>query len=401
MKLKDQVKAYEQQIIQWRRDLHQIPEVGLHLPKTAAYVADELKKMGISIQENVGGSGIVALIEGETSGKTIALRADMDALAIKEETNLEYASTTDNMHACGHDAHTAMLLGAAKVFQDNKPLLIGNVKLIFQAAEEGPGGAKPMLEEGAFLNPQVDAVLGLHTGAVGGNIQNGQVGICYGKMMAAMDRFVVKVKGKGCHGAYPEKGVDPIVIAAQIIASMQTLVSREVQATEPAVVTVGKIHGGTAFNIIPDEVEFEGTVRSTDYQVREWLAKRIGELAESTAQAMRGEVEYEFLYGYPPLVNDPGFTREFFHSAKKVVMEEDIVEVKIPVMGGEDMAYFLEQVPGTYFFLGSILKQDGVQYPHHNSRFMLDESVFVTGTTLLVQGAVDWLKNNELDHASG
>lgn len=394
MELKDQVKAYEQQIIQWRRDLHQIPEVGLYLPETAAYVVDELKKMGIPYRENVGGSGIVALIQGETPGKTIALRADMDALAIREETNLEYTSTSTNMHACGHDAHTAMLLGAAKVLKDNQHLLRGNVKLIFQAAEEGPGGAKPMLEEGAFENPKVNAVLGLHTGAVGGDIKNGQVGVCFGKMMASMDRFVVKVKGKGCHGAYPEKGVDPIVMAAQMIATLQTLVSREVQPTEPSVVTVGKINGGTAFNIIPDVVEFEGTVRSTDYQVREWLAKRIGELTQSIAQGMRGEVEYEFFYGYPPLVNDPDFTRDFLQSAKKVVEEENIVEVKIPVMGGEDMAYLLERVPGTYFFLGSIIKQNGVQYPHHNSRFMLDESVFVTGTSLLVQGAMDWLANN-------
>ncbi len=394
MELGDQVKAYEQQIIRWRRDLHQIPEVGLYLPKTAAYVAGELKMMGIPHRENVGGSGIVALIEGNTPGKTIALRADMDALAIREETELAYASTTENMHACGHDAHTAMLLGAARVLKDNQHLLKGNVKLLFQAAEEGPGGAKLMLEEGAFENPKVEAVLGLHTGAVGGNIQNGQVGVCFGKMMAAMDRFVIKVIGKGCHGAYPEKGVDPIVMAAQIITALQTLVSRELQATEPAVVTVGKIHGGTAFNIIPDAVEFEGTVRSTDYQVREWLAKRIGDLTESIAHGMRGEVEYEFFYGYPPLVNDPNFTREFLQSAKKVVAEEDIVEVKIPVMGGEDMAYFLEQVPGTYFFLGSIMKLEDVQYPHHNSRFMLDESVFATGTSLLVQGAMDWLENN-------
>jgi len=213
MELKDQVKAYEQQIIQWRRGLHRIPEVGLHLPITAAYVAGELKKMNIPYRENVGGSGIVALIRGETPGKTIALRADMDALAIREETELAYASNTDNMHACGHDAHMAMLLGAAKALKDNQLLLKGNVKLIFQAGEEGPGGAKPMLEEGAFENPKVEAVLGLHTGAVGGDIQNGQVGVCFGKMMAAMDRFVVKVKGKGCHGAYPEKGVDPIVMA--------------------------------------------------------------------------------------------------------------------------------------------------------------------------------------------
>lgn len=393
MELKNQAKIYEQQIIQWRRDLHQIPEVGLYLPKTAAYVAAELNKMGIDYRENVGGSGIVALIEGDQPGQTIALRADMDALAIREETDLNYTSINENMHACGHDAHAAMLLGAAKVLKENRHHIKGSVKLIFQAAEEGPGGAKPMLEEGAFDNPKVDAVLGLHIGTVGKNIENNQVGVCFGKMMAAMDRFIIKVKGSGCHGAYPEKGVDPVVMAANMIVALQTLVSREVQATEPAVVTVGKINGGTAFNIIPNVVEIEGTVRSTDYQVREHLAKRIGELTHSIALGMRGEVDYDYFYGYPPLVNDPAFTEAFIVSAKKVVNEEDIVEVKTPVMGGEDMAYFLEQVPGTYFFLGSVEKQDGAQYPHHNSRFRLDESVFVTGTALLAQGALDWLEN--------
>lgn len=394
MRLKDKVKAYEQQIVQWRRDLHQIPEVGLQLPQTAAYVAGELAKMGIPHREQVGGSGIVALIEGTLPGKTIALRADMDALAIREETGLPFASTNDNMHACGHDAHAAMLLGAARALKDQQHQMKGNVKLLFQAAEEGPGGAKPMLEEGAFDNPTVEAVIGLHIGAVDSNIKNGQVGVSYGKMMAAMDRFVVKVKGKGCHGAYPEKGVDPVVMASQMITSLQTLVSREVRATEPAVVTVGKIHGGRAFNIIPDVVEMEGTVRATDYEVRELLARRIGEVAQSVAQAMRGEVEYEYFYGYPPLVNDPDFTREFVQSALKVVEEKDLVEVKVPVMGGEDMAYFLEQVPGTYVFLGSALEQAGVFYPHHNSRFMLDESVFATGAALLAQGAWDWLENH-------
>jgi len=395
MSMLDRAQGLADEMSRLRREIHKHPELAFEEVRTAALVAETLREIGgIEIRTQVGKTGVVGDL-GFGDGPTIAIRADMDALPLHEATGLDHASTTaGKMHACGHDAHTAMLLGAAKMLNDNQHLLKGNVKLIFQAAEEGPGGAKPMLEQGAFENPKVDAVLGLHTGAVGGNIKNGQVGVCFGKMMAAMDRFVVKVRGKGCHGAYPEKGVDPIVMAAQMIASLQTLVSREVQATEPAVITVGKIHGGTAFNIIPDVVEFEGTVRSTDYQVREWLAKRIGELSQSIARGMRGQVEYEFFYGYPPLVNDPDFTREFLQSAKKVVEEENIVEVKIPVMGGEDMAYFLEQVPGTYFFLGSIIEQNGVHYPHHNSRFILDESVFATGTALLAQGAMDWLENN-------
>ncbi len=392
MELLNQLKDYESNIIQWRRELHQIPEVGLELPNTAAYVSGELDKLGIPHQKNIGVSGIVGLIEGKKTGKTIALRADMDALAIQEETGLPFASTNGNMHACGHDAHTAMLLGAAKVLMENKEQLNGNVKLFFQAAEEGPGGAKPMIDDGALENPKVDAVLGLHVGVISTEMKNGMVGLCYGNLMACLDRFTLKLIGKGCHGAYPENGVDPIVMAAQIVSGLQTLVSREVKPTEPAVVTVGQIHGGRAYNIIPDVVELEGTVRATNQSVREHLASRMKEMVESIAAGMRGKAEFEYIFGYPPLVNDPDFTSDFAETAKNIVGEKNILEIKTPVMGGEDMAYFLEAVPGTFFFLGSEKETDGVVHPHHNSRFDLDENVFVSGSALLAQGAFDWLE---------
>ena len=394
MELLNQVKKYESDMIRWRRELHQIPEVGLELPNTAAYVSGELDKLGISHQRNIGVSGIVGLIEGKKPGRTIALRADMDALAIQEETGLPFASTNGNMHACGHDAHAAMLLGAAKVLMENRDRLSGNVKLLFQAAEEGPGGAKPMIDDGALENPKVDAVLGLHVGVVSNEMKNGMVGLCYGNLMACLDRFRLRVIGKGCHGAYPENGVDPIVMAAQMVSGLQTLVSREVKPTEPAVVTIGQIHGGRAYNIIPDVVELEGTVRATDQTVREHLAARMKEMVESIAAGMRGKAEFEYTFGYPPLVNDPEFTNNFAETAKNIVGEKNILEIKTPVMGGEDMAYFLEAVPGTFFFLGSEKEADGVVHPHHNSRFDLDESVFVSGAALLAQGAFDWLEKN-------
>ena len=379
------------QLISWRRDLHQIPEVGLELPKTSAYVAEKLSEMGIKYQKNIGVSGIVGLIKGKENSKTIAIRADMDALAIMEETGLPFASTNGNMHACGHDAHTAMLLGAAKILNENKDKLKGNIKLIFQAGEEGPGGAKPMIDDGAMENPKVDAVLGLHIGTIFKEIGTGGVGVAYGNLMACLDRFEIKVIGKGCHGAMPDTGVDPIVISAGVINALQTIVSREVKPTEPAVITISQINGGRSYNIIPDSVEIVGTARATSQAVRKKIASRMEEIVANITKGMRGDYEFAYTYGYPPLVNDVEFTKEFVKTAKKVVGEEKIVEIANPTMGGEDMAYFLEKAPGTFFFLGGGNRDKGIIAPHHNSKFDIDEDVLWKGTALLSQGAVDWL----------
>ncbi|NLY84775.1 MAG: amidohydrolase [Tissierellia bacterium] len=389
------IKEVEQDIINWRRELHQIPEVGLDLPQTSAYVAEQLRKMGIPYREKVGVSGIVGLIEGGQPGKTIALRADMDALPIKEETGLPFASKNGNMHACGHDAHTAILLGVAKVLNENRDKLKGNVKLIFQPAEEGPGGAKPMIDEGALENPKVDAVMGLHVGNLTDNVKEGIIMVSYDSMMACLDRFRVKLIGKGCHGAYPETGIDPVAMAGYFITKLQTIVSREIGATDPAVITVGKINGGYAYNIIPDKVELEGTVRAVDQEVSEYIAKRIEDLAKGTSEVMRGKYEYEYVFGYPPLVNDEEFTKDFVESAKKVIPEEDIVIMKKPVMGGEDMAYFLREVPGTFFFVNTPKAIDGQYYPHHNSKFDIDEDLFWKGAAAMLQATIDYLERNQ------
>lgn len=397
MNFYDEMKLNEDLIIGWRRALHRIPEVGLDLPKTAAYISSVLDKIGIPHERDIGGSGIVGLIEGqkkdptgEKGGKTIALRADMDGLAVKEETGLPFASTNGNMHACGHDAHSAILLGAAKMLQENREHFSGNVKLLFQAAEEGPGGAKPMIEAGALENPEVSAVIGLHMKGIG-DTDSGTVGICYGNLMGCLDRFTLKVKGKGGHGAYPDKGVDPVVMTSQIITALQTIISREVNATESAVLSIGQIHGGSAYNIIPEAVEVEGTVRATSQEVREYIAQRMKEVVEGIALSLRGSAEFEYSFGYPPLVNDTDFTKKFVDSALKIVDRSEIVEIQKPEMGGEDMAYFLDAVPGTFFYLGSSKATDGNVYPFHNSRFDVDEDVFASGSALLAQGAVDWL----------
>ncbi|SHE94463.1 amidohydrolase [Tissierella praeacuta DSM 18095] len=385
-------KEVEKSIINWRRDLHQIPEIGLNLEQTSQYVIKQLEEMGIEYRKNIGVSGIVGLIKGEKPGRTIALRADMDALPIKEETGLTFASKNGNMHACGHDAHTAILLGAAKVLNENKDKIKGNVKLIFQPAEEGPGGAKPMIEDGALKEPKVDAIMGLHVGNLTENSKEGSIMISYNNMMACLDRFKLKLIGKGCHGAYPETGVDPIAMAGYFISNVQSIISRELSPTDPAVVTIGKINGGFAYNIIPDSVELEGTVRAVDQKVRENIAKRIEDFAKGISETMRGTYEYEYVFGYPPLVNDKEFTKDFIESAKKIIPEEDIVEMKKPAMGGEDMAYFLNEVPGTFFFMSTPRAVNGEYYPHHNSKFDINEEILWKGAALLIQGAMDYLE---------
>lgn len=387
----EEVKKVEADIIAWRRDLHQIPELGLQLPKTTKYIKDRLDEMGIDYYTLVDGNAIVGLIKGGTEGKTIALRADMDALPIKEETDLPFASVNGCMHACGHDAHASILLGVAKILNANKDKLKGNVKLFFQPGEEYPGGALPMIEEGAMENPRVDAVLGLHSGTISKDVEKGKIGVCYGPMMASMDRILIRIKGKGAHGAYPELSVDPISVAAELISTLQRIISREKKAIDPAVLSICRIQGGFNQNIIPDEVELEGTVRTVNNETRQMIARRIEEVTKGVTMAMRADYELQYDFKYPPLINSEEFTRFFVESAKKIIPEKDIYEMKYPVMGGEDMAYFLEKAPGTFFFLSNPKEVEGVVYPHHNSKFDIDESVLFKGAALFIQGVVDFL----------
>jgi amidohydrolase len=384
-----EVKRIELDIISWRRGLHQIPELGLELPNTVKYIKEKLDEMGIEYKTLVNGNAIVGLIEGGQEGKTIALRADMDALPIKEETNLSFASTNGCMHACGHDAHSAMLLGAAKILVENKANLYGNVKIFFQPGEEYPGGALPMIEEGAMDN--VDAVLGLHAGAISKDVEKGKIAVSYGPMMASMDRILIRIKGKGSHGAYPELSIDPISTAAEVISALQRVISREIKAIDPAVLSITRINGGFNQNIIPDEVELEGTVRTVNNETRQLIARRIEEITKGITAAMRADYEVQYDFKYPPLINSEEFTSFFVDSAKKIIDEEDIFEMKYPVMGGEDMAYFLEKAPGTFFFLSNPKEVDGVIHPHHNPKFDIDEGLLYKGTSLFVQTVFDYL----------
>ena len=388
---KDKVKRIEQDIITWRRDLHRIPELGLDLPQTSRYVMERLDEMGVEYKTLIDGNAIVGLIKGKEEGKTIAIRADMDGLPIKEETGLPFASTNGNMHACGHDGHTAMLLGVAKVLSQNKDKFKGNVKLLFQPGEEYPGGAKPMIDEGALEEPKVDAVIGLHAGRLSEDVPHGKIGIRYGNMMASMDRVLIKIKGKGNHGAYPHQAVDPIVIAAEVVTALQNIVSREIAAVEPVVLSICRITGGFNQNIIPDGVELEGTIRTFSNGTREKVDRRIEEIVKGVTAAHRAGYEYLYEYKYPPLINHGGFTDRFLESAKKILPEEDIIEIKEPLMGGEDMAFFLEEVPGTFFYLSNLKEVGGKTYGHHTSKFDLDEGELWKGTALFVQTALDYL----------
>lgn len=386
-----EIKKVESDIIKWRRDLHQIPELNLELPRTVKYVSERLDEMGIEYHTLINGNAIVALIKGGREGNTIAIRADMDALPIAEETGLPYASTNGCMHACGHDGHTAILLGAAKVLNDNKKELKGNVKLLFQPGEEYPGGALPMIEEGCLENPKVDAIIGLHEGKISKDVGKGNIGVSYGPMMASMDRIFIKIKGKGSHGAYPEESVDPISTAAEVISALQRVVSREIKAVDPAVLSITRIEGGFNQNIIPDDVELEGTVRTFNNETRQFIARRINEITKGITEAMRADCEVQYDFKYPPLINSEEFTKFFVESVKNIIPEEEIYEMKDPVMGGEDMAYFLEKVPGTFFFLSNPGEIDGVSYPHHNSKFDIDESFLYKGSALFIQTVIDYL----------
>lgn len=386
-------KEIEDEIINDRRKLHKIPELQLSLPKTVAYVENELKKLNISYKKMVEGNAIVAEI-GKYNGKCIAIRADMDALPIKEETSLSFSSIHEgNMHACGHDGHTAMALGACRILKENEKNLDGLVKIFFQPGEEIPGGAKPMIDEGCMENPKVDRVIGLHEGGLFGNFPTGT--ICYknGAMMASMDAFILKVKGHGGHGARPDNFIDPIVTISEINLALQKIISRELDPSNSALISICQIHGGTCQNIIPNEVWEEGTVRTVDEDVRDFVEKRMKEISENIARAFRCEAELDYKRYYPAVINDKEFTSYVKNIAQEILGEEKVIEISKPTMGGEDFAFFEKEAKGTFLSLNNLkANKDGKIYPHHNSKFDVDESVFYIGSGLMAEIAYRYLK---------
>jgi len=328
------------------------------------------------------------VLEGKPGGKCVALRADMDALPVQELNDVPYRSKNENMHACGHEAHVAALLGAVKILKEHTDEFTGSVKFIFQPGEEGPAGARYMIEEGVLQNPKVDGIFAGHTGSAKPYMTKGQIGITYGPAMAASDLLTFTVKGKGGHGANPSGAIDPIVAAAYIITALQTAVSRETSLKDPAVLTVGVIQGGTAANIIPDQVIFKATLRTLTNEMREYMRKRVGEIAKGVAQGLRVECDYVIDAGYPPVVCNDAMTDIVKGAAEKIVGAENVQVQSPPDMGGEDAAYYFAEVPGTYWNHKS---QDPDMAPHHNACFDIDDSTLWSMTAVMCQTALDFL----------
>lgn len=380
----EKCKELQSYIVSVRRELHQVPEIGTNLPGTQAIIARELDQMGVSYKKNQRDSGIIGEIKGAHPGKTILLRADIDGLPITEATGVDYTSKHEScMHACGHDAHGAMLLGALKILQENRDTLKGIVRFVFQTGEEICRGARLAIEEGVLDG--VDNVFGLHIGSIAGaDVPAGTLVAVPGCCMASFDRFILRIRGVGCHGSTPEKGVDPIMIAANIALSLQEILAREIPAMSPAVLTLGKIAGGAAYNVIPGEVVIEGTTRALDDGVRKYLAKRIGEISKSVAEAYRGSCELEMDWGAPPVVNDPAMTELAQNAAGKALGREHVMTSLAPLMGGEDFAYYLTERPGAFMFLSSANPEKHTDGPHHNSKFNIDEDVLYMGSAAFV-----------------
>ncbi len=388
----EKCKDLQSDLVCMRRDLHKIPEFGANLPETKAYVVSKLEEWGIPYVENKSDSGLVATIKGGKEGKTLALRADMDGLLIHEQNDVDYISTHEGrMHACGHDTHMTMLLGAAKVLNENKDQIPGTIKLVFQTDEENSRGAERSIAEGCLDG--VDAIFGTHIGTIiSKDIPAGTVICTPGCCMASFDKFVIKVKGFGCHGSTPEKGVDPIMIASHIAINLQEIIAREIAAVKPAVMTIGHMEAGFTYNIIPSEALIEGTTRALEEDVRQQLAKRIGEIAEATAKAFRGEVEYEMIWGAPPVINNPDMSALVCECAREIVGDGKVIDhVDAPNMGGEDFAYYANQVPAAFIFLSSSNPEKGTDVPHHNPKFNVDEDVFWIGSALFVKIAEKFL----------
>ena len=389
----EQANLIKDDIINYRRTIHSNPEVGAELSETKKYVMDKLREFGYEPKE-ICESGIVATIEGSKKGKTFLLRADMDALPITEATTCEFKSTNGFMHACGHDMHTAMLLGAAKLLKQNQDQIEGTVKLVFQPDEEGFTGAKKMIKAGVLENPKVDAAMAMH---VHSGTPSNMILCGLGTSIAGCNKFRIVVKGHGCHGAMPELGVDPINIAAHIYLSIQEILVREISATKSAVVTIGKFVGGDAANIIPEEVVMEGTIRSFDKEVGEFIFNRINDIVVSTAKMFRGSAELIELASAPPLINDNDLAKEVTSYLQDLIGEKSVVLFEQGGMGSEDFASYSYEVPSLYMMLGAGTKQENPLFGEsmHNEKVVFNEDILATGAAIHTYSAIMWLKNNK------
>jgi amidohydrolase len=392
-KIKELIDKYCDLVTEYRRDIHKHPELPHRETRTASKVAAVLESMNIKTLRNVGGTGVVGILEGKDNGKVIALRADMDALPIQERTGLPFSSVNEGvMHACGHDMHTAILLGCAHVFSELKDSINGTVKFIFQPAEEDnpTGGAPGMIKEGVLENPKVDAIVALH---VWPRLETGYAAIKEGPMMGASDRIFITIKGKSSHGSAPEEGIDAIVISASVVSALQTIVSRNIGALESSVISIGTVNGGYRYNIIADRVDMEGTVRSLNPEIRNTMPERIENLVKGITETMGGDYEFKYVKGYPPMVNEKNLARIVLSAMKKVLNEGAVVPEKAN-LGGEDFAFFSEKVPSAYIWLGCREKGVAVNEvaPLHNPLFNPDEKALAVGMQILASTVFEYLE---------
>jgi len=389
MNFPSEAASIEGEIIKTRRTVHQKPELAYHEQETAKLVAERLESLGIKVKRGVGGTGVLGVLEGGKRGKVVALRADMDALPVDEMADVEFRSKVKGaMHACGHDTHVAMLLGAAKLLANHKGELYGTVKFLFQPAEEhgGRGGALPMIEDGVMKDPKVDFVFGLH---IDSNQRSGEFGVRGGAAMAAPDTFRVRIIGRGGHGSEPHMTVDPIYVAAQVILALQGVSSRMIDPVRPFVISVGAVHSGTKENIIPDEAVLDGTIRTLDEGTRKRAKAKVAEVVKGVCKAFgaRAEVDFE-KDAYPVTVNDEKATEK----AVKVLRRIPGTKVKRMevILGGEDFSRFLQKAPGTFYFLGTDNPAKGCVYPNHSSKFKVDEDVLKFGAASLAMLAYEF-----------
>lgn len=399
--LEKEINAIESQVIEWRRDFHENPELGNREFKTAEKIAKHLKNLGMEVQTGIAHTGVVGILKGKKPGKVLALRADIDALPVKERADLPFKSRAVGeyrgeevpvMHACGHDTHIAILMGVAEVLAKNNDFA-GTVKFIFQPAEEGAppgeeGGAELMVKEGVLENPKVDAAFGLHIGS-----QQPINTIAYrpGGIMAASQSFEIHVKGKQTHGSQPWGGIDPIIAAVKIIDGLQTIISRESPLTqEAAVLSIGKINAGVRSNIIPEEAHIVGTLRTLDKGMQQMINQRMREMVPAIAAAYRAEATIEIEKGYPITFNDPELTAQMLPSMQKAAGTQNVVEINA-ITGAEDFSFFAEKVPGLYFFIGGKDPQSTEAFPHHTPDFYIDERGMLLGVKTFVQMTYDYL----------
>ncbi len=380
--------ALMDQLVAWRRDLHRHPELAFEEHRTAARVAEHLERLGYEVQTGVGRTGVVGILEGDRAGKTVLLRFDMDALPIEEANETEYVSQVPGkMHACGHDGHTAIGLGVATLLARHRRALAGRVKLVFQPAEETAGGARAMIADGVLADPAPDIALGLH---LWNSLPVGRALVQAGPFMAAATHFKLTIYGRGGHGAMPHETVDALVVAAHVVAALQTIISRNVNPAETAVLSVGTFHAGRAFNVIADRAELSGTLRAFDDPLMAQVQERLRQVVAGVTQAFGAAFALELERAAPAVVNDPAVVSLVANAARRVLGDASVGSTT-PVLVSEDMAEFLRRVPGCFFFLGSMNPERGLDYPHHHPRFDFDEAALPLGVAILAEAAAAYL----------